>query len=149
MKMRMLGIDFGERRVGIALSDPTGTLASPLLTLKRRKGKRPPIAAILDLVREHDVEAMVLGLPLTLAGEESEWTQAIRKVGEALAKRSGLPVHFVDERFTSVMAERAVRGIGLPKGKREEKDRIDAGAAALILQRWLDQDDGQDGGKPT
>jgi len=147
--MRVLGIDFGERRVGIALSDPTGTLASPLLTLKRRKGKRPPIAAILDLVREHNVEAVVLGLPLTLAGEESEWTQAIRKVGEALADRSGLPVHFVDERFTSVMAERAVRGIGLPKGKREEKDRIDAGAAALILQRWLDQDDGQDGGKPT
>ena len=62
----------------------------------------------------------------------------MREVGEALAKRTGLPVHFVDERFTSVIAERAVRSIGLPRGKREQKERIDAAAAILILQAWLD-----------
>jgi len=137
--MRVLGIDFGERRIGLALSDPTGTLASPLPTLKRRAGKRPPLAAIESIIAEHGVEAIVLGLPVTLAGEESAWTLTVRSVGEALSKRTGLPVHYVDERFTSVMAEKAVRGIGLPKKKREEKGRVDAAAAVLILQSWLDR----------
>ena len=135
--MRALGIDFGERRIGLALSDPTGTLASPLPTLKRRVGKRPPLAAIEALVQENEVEALVLGLPLTLKGDDSDWTRTVREVGEALAKRTGLPVHFVDERFTSVIAERAVRSIGLPRGKREQKERVDAAAAVLILQAWL------------
>lgn len=139
MFMRFLGIDFGERRVGVAVSDPTGTLASPLPTVKRRAGKRPPLAALEALALEHGVQAIVLGLPLTPAGEESDWTRTVREVGEALGRRTGLPVHFVDERFTSVRAERAVRGMGLPKRKREEKERIDAGAAVLILQSWLDR----------
>lgn len=137
--MRILGIDFGERRVGVAVSDPTGTLASPLPTLKRRAGKRPPLAAIEALVEEYEVAALVMGLPLTPRGEDSEWTRTVREVGEALARRTGLPVHFVDERYTSVQAERAVRGVGLPKGKREQKERIDAAAAVLILQSWLNR----------
>jgi putative Holliday junction resolvase len=135
--MRVLGIDFGERRVGVAVSDPTGTVASPLPTLKRRAGKRPPLAALEALAREYDAVAFVLGLPLTPRGEDSHWTRTVREVGAALARRTGLPVHLHDERFTSVQAERAVRNIGLPKGKREEKDRIDAAAAVLILQSWL------------
>lgn len=137
--MRVLGIDFGERRVGVAVSDPTGTLASPLPTLKRRAGKRPPLAALEALAAEHGVGALVVGLPLTPSGEESDWTRTVREVGEALARRTGLPVHFVDERFTSVRAQRAVRSIGLPRSKREEKGRVDAAAAVLILQSWLDQ----------
>jgi len=136
--MRILGIDFGERRIGLALSDPTGTLASPLPTLKRRAGKRPPLAALAQLAAEREVEAVVMGLPLTLAGEDSGWTQTVREVGESLSRRTGLPVHFVDERFTSVMAERLVRTSGLPLRKREEKERVDAEAAVLILQGWLD-----------
>jgi putative Holliday junction resolvase len=60
-------------------------------------------------------------------------------VGEKLAERTGLPLHLVDERFTSARAERAVRGVGLPKGKREQKERVDAAAAVLILQAWLDR----------
>jgi putative Holliday junction resolvase len=136
--MRVLGIDFGERRIGLALSDPTGTLASPLPTLKRRAGKRPPLAALMAVVENHGVEALVFGLPLTLAGEDSEWTRLVREVGIALGDRCGLPVHFVDERLTSVRAERAVRSLGLPKNKREQKERVDAAAAVLILQSWLD-----------
>ncbi len=136
--MRILGIDFGERRIGLALSDPSGTLASPLPTLKRRAGKRPPLAALAEIAKEHEVEALVLGLPLTLEGEDSAWTRTVREVGAALAERTGLPVHFVDERLTSVRAERAVRNLGLPKKKREEKERVDAAAAILILQTWLD-----------
>lgn len=143
--MRILGIDFGERRIGLALSDPTGTLASPLPTLKRRAGKRPPLTTLIDLVESHGVEAMVLGLPLTLRGEDSEWTRVVRGVGAALSDRTGLPVHFVDERFTSVRAERAVRSLGLPKNKREQKERIDAAAAVLILQSWLDRRSGEAG----
>lgn len=144
MIMRVLGIDFGERRVGIAISDPTGTLASPLPTLKRRAGKRPPLAAMEAIVQEYGVEFLVMGLPLTLSGGESEWTREVRKVGNALARRTGLPIHYMDERFTSVQAERAVRGIGLPKRKREEKGRVDAAAAVLILQAWLDRRPGKD-----
>lgn len=137
--MRVLAIDFGERRIGLALSDPTGTLATPLPTLKRRAGKRPPLAVLSAIVEEHGVKTLVFGLPLTLRGEESDWTRAIREVAAALSERTGLPVHFMDERFTSVRAERAVRSIGLPKNKREEKDRVDAASAVLILQAWLDQ----------
>jgi putative Holliday junction resolvase len=136
--MRVLGIDFGERRIGLALSDPTGTLASPLPTLKRRVGKRPPLAALVELVVEREVETVVVGLPLTLAGEDSDWTRTVREVGRSLSTRAGVPVHFVDERFTSVVAERMVRTSGLPRKKRESKDRVDAEAAVLILQIWLD-----------
>ena len=141
--MRVLGIDFGEKRIGLALSDPTGTLASPLPTLKRRAGKRPPLAALMNVVESHDVEALVFGLPLTLSGEDSDWTRLVREVGITLGDRSGLPVYFVDERLTSVRAERVVRSLGLPKGKREQKERIDAAAAVLILQSWLDQQSGE------
>jgi len=137
--MRVLGIDFGERRVGVAVSDPTGTLASPLPPLKRRAGKRPPLAALEALAREYGVVALVVGLPLTPAGGESAWTREVREMGEALSRRTGLPVYFLDERFTSAQAQRAVRGIGLPKGKREEKERVDAAAAVLILQNWLNR----------
>ena len=132
-------MDFGEIRVGLAVSDETGTLASPLPTLRRRRGKRPPLKALTEIGREHEVEAVVFGLPLELTGDESDWTREVRGVGEALGARLGVPVHFVDERLTSVRAERTVRSLGLPKGKREEKERVDQAAAVLILQAWLDQ----------
>jgi putative Holliday junction resolvase len=136
--MRVLGIDFGERRIGLALSDPSGTLASPLPTLKRRKGKRAPLSALAEIAGENGAEALVFGLPLTLDGGDSDWTRTVREVGRALGERTGLPVYFMDERLTSVRAERAVRSLGLPKKKREEKERVDAAAAILILQAWLD-----------
>lgn len=136
--VRALGIDFGERRIGLALSDETGTIASPLTTLSRRRGKRPPLRRIEDLAHQYDVEALVLGLPLELTGEESAWSRQVREIGDRLAVRLGIPVHLVDERLTSVRATRAVRGIGLPRRKREDRTRIDAAAAALILQGWLD-----------
>jgi len=136
--MRVLGVDFGARRVGVAVSDETGTLASPLPTLERRAGKRPPISALAALGVAHGVEAVVFGLPLELSGEESDWTREVRAVGDALGARLDVPVHYVDERMTSVRAERNVRSSGLPLRKREEKGRVDAEAAVLILQQWLD-----------
>lgn len=134
---RIMALDFGERRIGVAVSDPTRTIASPLATLHRRAGKRPPWAEIAALVKEHEVEETVVGLPLDLAGEEGAWAAEVRAFGEELGRRTGLPVHWVDERMTSVMAERAVRGMGLKKSQREEKERVDAAAAALILEGFL------------
>ncbi len=136
--MRVLGIDYGERRVGLSLSDPTGTIASPLPTLRRRAGKRPPLKALADLAKQHHVTEVVMGLPLALDGSDSEWTREVRSVAHDLGERLGMTVHLVDERMTSVMAERAVRSLGLRKAQREQKERVDAAAAVLILQRWLD-----------
>lgn len=125
--------------MGVAVSDPTGTIAQPLTTLQRRKGKRPPLAALERLAREHEVTGIVWGLPLELDGTESDWTQEVRDVAHRLGSRLELPVYFVDERMTSVQAERAVRSSGLPRARREEKERVDRTAAALILQTWLDR----------
>jgi putative Holliday junction resolvase len=148
---RILAVDYGERRIGLALSDPLRMIATPLPTLQRKRGKRPPVQAILDIIQSNDVDAIVVGLPLTLAGTDSDWTREVRAFGDTLSRRSGLPVTFVDERMTSVAAERAVRGIGLPKHERERKERIDAAAAVLILQAHLDalRRDAQDGQDAT
>ena len=137
--MRILGIDFGLKRVGLAVSDPTGTVATPLETIKRRGGKRAPVAKLERIGRELGVEHLVVGLPLSLKGHETDWCANVRRVGEDLANRLGIPVSFVDERMTSVRAERTVRSIGLKKRDREQKGRIDAAAAQLILQAWLDE----------
>jgi putative Holliday junction resolvase len=137
--MRALGIDFGLKRIGLAVSDPTGTIATPLETLQRRAGKRVPFGKMEELGRQLSVEHVVMGLPLDLAGEENEWCAEVRTVGERLADRLGVPVSFVDERLTSVRAERTIRSMGLGRQAREQKERIDAAAAQLILQAWLDQ----------
>lgn len=137
--MRVLGIDYGERRIGIAATDPTGTIASPLDTLQRRAGKRPPLTRLAEIARDLGVERLVVGLPLDLRGNETEWCGEVRSFGDALAERLKLPVAYIDERMTSVQAERAVRSLGLRKKERERKGRVDAAAAALILQAWLDR----------
>ena len=136
---RILGIDYGERRIGLAVSDPTGTIASPLPTLVRRRGKRPPVARVAELAREYEITHSVLGLPLNAEGDEDEWTAEVRQFGGKLAERTGLPVDYVDERFTSAQAERVIRSLGLKKSEREEKGRVDAVAAVLILQSYLDR----------
>ena len=136
---RVLGIDFGERRIGLALSDPSATIAQPLPTLTRRAGKRPPVAAIVEIIQQHQVERVVVGLPLNLAGDETDWTAAVREFAGKLQQRAGVPIDFMDERLTSVQAERAVRSIGLKRGDREQKQRIDAAAAVLLLQNYLDR----------
>jgi putative Holliday junction resolvase len=136
---RILALDYGARRIGIALTDPTRTIASPVTTLKRRPGKRPPWTELARIVEEQEVTEFVVGLPLDLSGDEGEWAAEVRAFGEQLDRRFGLPIHWVDERLSSVMAERAVRGIGLKRGEREQKERVDAAAAAIILQAYLRQ----------
>ncbi len=137
--MRVLGVDFGMKRIGLAVSDPTGTIATPLETVKRRAGKRPPFKQIEDSVEDYDIEHVVIGLPLALSGEENDWCTEVREMGAKLATRLGVEASFVDERMTSVRAQRAVRAVGLSKAARRDKGRVDAGAAQLILQSWLDR----------
>lgn len=134
---RILSLDYGERRIGVALSDPSRTIATPFTTLHRRSGKRPPWPEIQKLIADNDVGEAVIGLPLALSGEESEWTAEVRAFGADLARRTGLEVHWMDERMTSVAAERSIRGMGLKRTQRESKERIDAAAAALILESFL------------
>lgn len=136
---RIIGIDYGERRIGIAISDPTATIAQPLTVLRRRAGKRPPVQAVADLIQEHEAGHIVVGLPLTLAGDESDWTREVRAFGEKVAARTDTGVSFADERMTSVAAERAVRALGLKRSEREQKERVDSAAAVLILQAHLDR----------
>jgi putative Holliday junction resolvase len=136
---RILGIDYGTRRLGLALSDPSATIAQPLPTLTRRAGKRAPVQALADLVQQQDVSEIVIGLPLSLSGDETEWTAEVREFGAKLAQRTSVPVSYLDERMTSVLAEKTVRSLGLKRSEREQKDRVDAAAALLILQAYLDR----------
>ena len=137
---RALAIDFCERRIGLALSDPSATIAQPIGALERRRGKRPPLSRILGIIEENDVDRVVVGLPLALDATETEWTAEVREFAEKLAARSGRQVFLLDERMTSVMAERTVRSLGLPRGERERKERVDTAAAAIILQTFLDRE---------
>jgi len=134
---RIVALDYGERRIGVALSDPSRTIATPFTTLHRRSGKRPPWPELQKLLADNEVGEAVVGLPLALSGEESEWTAEVRAFGAELARRTGLEVHWMDERMTSVRAERSIRTMGLKRTQRESKERIDAAAAALILEGFL------------
>lgn len=138
-EIRILGLDHGERRIGLALSDPTGTLASPLATVPRRRGKRPPLRRVEEIAREHGVMGLVVGLPLDLHGQEDAWCAEVRTVGDELSRRLAVPRAYVDERFSSVQAEEALRAAGVQPSRREHKHRVDAAAAAVILQGWLDR----------
>jgi len=123
----------------MAMSDPSATIAQPLPTLIRRAGKRPPVAKILETITNNEIEAVVVGLPLALSGEDTDWTRDVREFAQTLRTRSGITVDLLDERMTSVQAERAVRELGLKKSQREQKERIDSAAAMILLQLYLDQ----------
>ncbi len=128
-------MDYGERRVGLAVSDPTRTIASPAGFILRRIGKRPPIAEIMRRAAEHEATGFVLGLPLDGEGEETERSREVRHIAAELEKRTGLPVRLIDERFSSAAALRAIREMGgSTKGR---KGDVDAMAAAILLQQAL------------
>ena len=133
---RLLGVDWGERRVGLALSDETRTLAQPLATLTRRTGKRFPMRQLLTLVDRHAVTGVVVGLPLDPDGVEGEAAGAARTLAAAIAQHSGRPVDLWDERLTTTRALRAVRDLG--GTTRGRKDGVDALAATVLLQHYMD-----------
>ena len=136
MKGRLLAVDWGEKRIGLALSDPSQTLAQPLATLTRRVGKRFPMRQLKSLLDEHQPVGIIVGLPLTGEGDEGEAAQAARAMGDAIAAKSGLPVTYVDERMTSARAHRAITAMGGGlKGRKAEVDQL---AATVLLQHYLD-----------
>jgi len=133
-----LGLDFGRKRIGVARSDPSGTLASPHTTLVRRLNRRPPYRTLEEIADTVQARTLVMGLPLELDGSENDWCAEVREAGRKISERLDRPIVFVDERLTSVQAEEAIRSAGLRKKDREDKARFDAAAAAVILQSWLD-----------
>ena len=133
---RLLGVDWGERRIGLALSDESQTLAQPLTTLTRRPGKRFPMRRLLALLSEHGVAGVVVGLPLESDGSEGPPARAARELAAHIATRSGLAVTFADERMTTARVLQAVREMG--GGTKGRKDDLDALAATLLLQTYLD-----------
>jgi putative holliday junction resolvase len=132
---RLLAVDYGERRIGLAVSDPTGTIASPAGHILRRPGKRPPIAEIVRRAEELGARAFVVGLPLDASGEDTPRATEVRRVAAELARRTGLPVELLDERFTTAAALRAVREMG--GSTRGRKGDVDALAATVLLQHAL------------
>ena len=133
---RVLGIDWGESRIGLALSDELQILASPLETLTRRAGKRFPMPRFLELVAAHHPVGLVVGLPLTGEGEEGPAAAAARELAAGAACRTGLPVAFHDERFSTARALGIIREQG--GSTRGRKGDVDALAAAILLQQFLD-----------
>jgi putative pre-16S rRNA nuclease len=132
---RLLAVDYGERRIGLAVSDPTGTIASPAGHILRRRGKRPPIAEIVRRAEELGARGFVVGLPLDQSGEDTPRAAEVRRIAAELERRTGLPVELLDERFTTAAALRAVREMGgSTKGR---KGDVDALAATVLLQHAL------------
>ncbi|HTU79123.1 MAG TPA: Holliday junction resolvase RuvX [Solirubrobacteraceae bacterium] len=133
--MRVLALDYGSARCGCALSDPTGTIATPLRAVARPATKRG-FARLRELVREQQVERVVVGLPLSLDGGETEQTRETRAFARALAQRLGerVPVEMHDERFTTRIAQRiGAEGRAGARARTSEDSR----AAAHLLQSWL------------
>ncbi len=134
---RLLAIDYGERRVGLAISDPTGTIASPAGVIVRRAGKRPPIAEIVRRADALEARGFVVGLPLDGDGNETPRSIECRAVSAELSRRTGLSVELVDERYTTAAALRAVHEMG--GSTRGRKGDVDALAAAILLQQLLNR----------
>jgi putative Holliday junction resolvase len=132
--MRCLGLDIGERRIGVALSDPDGILASPL-TIINRTDESLDIEAIIDVVKSKDAGRVIVGLPYSLDGSLGEQAERVKAFSQKLAGRLQVPLEYRDERLTTVMAER----LGRAGGKKAKRKADDAQAAALILQGYLDE----------
>lgn len=131
---RVLGVDLGSKRIGLALSDELGFLASSHSVLASR-GRAQDARAVAALARENDAGTIVLGLPLSLSGDEGPQAERTRRFGDALAKHA-LEVLYWDERLTTLEAQRYLRDAGMRRRKRAAT--IDAAAAAVLLQSFLD-----------
>lgn len=134
---RVLGVDPGKRRVGLAVSDDgPGTVALPLEVVERTGNDEAAAKSVALAVADLELGAVVMGLPLRLDGSEGTAARRVRRFAEALAEALTLPVHFWDERMTTVAAESALRSMGVRGAK--QRQVVDSTAATLILQSFLD-----------
>lgn len=133
---RSLGLDIGDKRIGVALSDPQGILASPL-TIINRKDEAADIEAIIDIIGQHQVGQIIVGLPRSMDGSLGRQAEKVKAFVGQLCGHIEIPLEFRDERLSTVAAKRLMREAGVKK--RREKARDDAIAAAIILQGYLDE----------
>ena len=136
MTGRIMALDVGTKTIGVALSDPLGHFAQPHQTLSR-KGVRKDVDRLMEWVTEHRVVEVVVGLPYELDGSEERSARLARQIGDEVAVRLNKPVHFVDERFSSVEAERRLLEMNVSRARR--KTLIDQVAAMIILERYLSE----------
>ncbi len=134
--MRILALDVGDRRIGLALSDPHGILASPLTIIERRE-PAVDVAAIIDIATHKEVERIIVGLPRSMNGSVGEQAEKVLGFVEDLKREVKVPVELRDERLTTVSAQRLMREAS--GGKKKKNVRDDAAAAAVILQSYLDE----------
>lgn len=132
---RLLAVDWGDRRIGLAISDPLGMIASPAGFIQRRAGKRPPIAKLIERGKELEARGFVFGLPLDGNGDDTPRATEVRAVAAEVEKRTALPVQLVDERYTTAAARRAIREMGGRAADR--RGDVDALAATVLLQHVL------------
>ena len=134
-----MAVDYGRKRIGLAISDTLGMIATPAGFIARREGKRPPTTEIIRRATELEAEGFLFGLPLDGDGNETEWTAEVRTVGDEVARRTKLPVRYLDERFTTAVALRTMRELG--QTTRGRKGEVDALAATILLQQALNSAD--------
>jgi putative Holliday junction resolvase len=136
MTKRLLGLDVGDRRIGLALSDPLGLTAQPLSVVERKSWKRD-IAAIMEAVGDNEIEAFIVGLPISMSGNDSEQTDRVRHFCSHLERETKLAVHLQDERLSTAESERLLIAAGTRRDRRRQS--VDMTAATLILQSWMDK----------
>ena len=138
--MRIMALDVGDRRIGVALSDPTGLLATPLTAVDRLDARPSEFDEIISLAQENDVEAIIVGMPVTLAGRLGYQARQVRDFISELSDRTSLPIETVDERYSTVQAQRMLNeSERRPSGDRnQDRGHLDASAAAVFLQSYLD-----------
>ena len=134
--IRILGIDYGTVRIGLALSDPTGTLASPLPHLEN-KSLAQIQTSLVDLIRTHEISRIVVGLPRNMDGTYGPATVKVRSFISQIQGGLGVPIETEDERLTTMQASKQLSSIGL--SHKDLRDKVDSSSAALILQQYLDR----------
>ena len=134
--MRAIGIDLGEKRIGVAISDSSGNLATPYEVVLRTGDRAQEHRQIRAIVEEVEAEIVVVGLPLSLDGSEGKAAKAAREEAKAIGQIVSLPLEMHDERFTTVEAERVLKEQGLKAPERRKG--VDKVAAAILLQAWMD-----------
>lgn len=135
-KTRSLGLDIGDRRIGVALSDQGGILATPL-TVIERQDERQDTQAIIDIINQHQVKQVIIGLPRSMDGTIGEQAEKVKTFVQRLSRQTEVPVEFRDERLTTVSARRLMQAASVRRTKKKTRD--DAIAAAIILQGYLDE----------
>lgn len=135
-KPRIIGLDIGDARIGVAISDPLGITAAGLETIERQNMQRD-LERVKQIAERHGAVEIVLGLPFNMDGSIGEQAEKVRSFGRKLARATGLPIVYEDERLTTISAIRTLTVQGVKTGK--NKDLVDMQAAAIILQKFLDR----------